>query len=407
MKNSVLIAIATTLISTIGTAYAETVITRMARQTPRALQRLTNSVPAKSTEMPVPPSEFDAAVSSARSGAGSSNRLTKIRAVLNETLKNDDWKQTCDGAAWHLLTFLRHLKHKSFDDWKALRRGNPDGIKGYPEGHSSTTSEMIKEDFREIMEVYDARCLESPRPASLTENEGATGVLLDNNVPYCTVTRVSKYHILTARHCLSRVGQERYNAFAAFLNSPTTTWKMSRMSHGTPRKIASYVRRGDKHFKDPKRRDPWDFDILEVTKGSLSGSTTPFASSDVRKGETIRVLAHNNYVRAYLHIVRGSAPQWQDAMRFDTQNSCRAELFEYRDAEHKEACLIHGCQTAPSGSGAAVLRNGKIVAVHINENGEKGCASALKYVGNRGVRKWSEFEEIRSAILDEGKPHLR
>ncbi len=401
-----LIAITTSPIFTINTTSAETVITRMARRSPSSLQRLTEGIGPGLTssvrlnqlyEIPVPPSEFDAAVSGAPN-------LADLRGLLNRGLKNDEWKKTCDGAAWHLLTFFRHLKHKSIDDWRALRRGNPEDIQGY----ESKTAGNIKEDFREIMEIYDDKCLESPTLDALTANDRATGVLLDGNVPYCTVTRVSQYHILTARHCLFRRGQERRYTITAFLDNPDRKWTMSRLSQGTDNKnIASLVQRGDRYFRNPKLRDAWDFDILEVTKGSLSGATTPFASSDAKTGETIRVLAHNNYVRAYLHIVNGSAPSWQTAMRFDTQQSCRAQLFKYSNEEHNQACLIHGCQTAPSGSGAAVLQHGKIVAVHINENGEKGCASALEFLGNRGVRKWTGFEKFRSAVLDGEKRHLQ
>ena len=250
-------------------------------------------------------------------------------------------------------------------------------------------------------------------PDLSVSHEQATGVLLDEHgVPYCTVARVSRFHILTARHCFFQSGRASFNAEAAFLNEPNRKWKVSRLNRKTaPPDIASLIQEDDRPFRNGRRYDPFDFDILELktTVKKFSGDPISFASSDVRNGQMLRVLAHNNYVRAYLHIVQGSAPAWQNAMRFDTQNSCRAELFRYRNRRnnYNQACLIHGCQTSPSGSGAAVLRNGKIVAVHVGENGIRGCASALKFVGNRGVRKWERFERIKKAILADGKRHLR
>ena len=188
MIKVILITIAATQISTIGTVYAETVITRMATLAPGAIQNLsqrigspltrsdhrTKSNPsAQFNEMPVPPSEFDAAVSVKRTGTHADSRLAETRIRLIRSLENGNWKETCDGAAWHLLMFLRHLKDKSPDDWRALRLGNPDDIKGY----NSTKPKKIKKDFREIMEVYDDKCLESPSLHRLRADE--QGVTVD------------------------------------------------------------------------------------------------------------------------------------------------------------------------------------------------------------------------------------
>ena len=413
VKLVILIAIALSLLPGSAAANGDTVISRMATHAPSDFQRIFNTSDSRLptlplqlgfTHMPVPPSEFSAAVSTARGGSGSSNQLTSVRADLNASLRNGKWKNTCDGAAWHLLVFLRHLKDKSNDDWQALRWGRPDLIEGY----NLISPDEIKDDFRTIMDVYDDKCLDSPDLDSLDSHEHSTGVLLDEGVPYCTASRVSPFHVLTARHCLFWLGYEQTKVVAAFLNAPNRTWELHRLSGETdPWSIADLVRHGDIHFQSYGTYEPMDFDILEPPDGSFSSTSVEFDTGEARTGDQVRILAHNNYVRAYLHIVRGSAPSWQDAMRYDTQSSCRVELFRYEDDDLNQACLIHGCQTAPSSSGAAVVRDGYVLGVHINENDGAGCASALKFVGNRGVRKWKEFDVVRSAILDDGARHLQ
>ena len=421
MMSAIFITLAVSLVAPRGSAAADTVVTRMATHSPADFQHIVDSIdlsivsPIDSslqillpqfglTHMPVPPSEFGAAVAATRGVSGSTIQLASIRDDLKESLKSDNWKKTCDGAAWHLLAFLRILKDKSIDDWNALRWGNPDLIRGY----KSRTPEDIKSDFRVIMDVYDDKCLESPDLSSLNRHERATGVLLDQDVPYCTATRVSPFHILTARHCLFRHGDQQRIAIASFLSAPDRTWELHRLNGDTdPWTIGDLVRTGDRYFYNYGTSDPLDFEILELHRETFTDSAISFYSGDVRTGDPVRILAHNNYVRAYLHIVNGRAPSWQHAMRFDTQISCRAELFDYEDPELEQACVIHGCQTAPSSSGAAVLYAGSAVGVHINENYAQGCASALKYVGNRGVRKWKVFDQIVSAVLDDESRHLQ
>ncbi len=347
----------------------------------------------------VPPSVHDAIASDLDQYGHVTNSTLKKIAALHVEYNNNFGKRpyavpsNCDSAAIALLNFLSELlindTDKGTNKYRSLYWDN---------GAELDKDEMDK--FDVIMKGYDQHCLLTASNY-IGIGRDRFGVLMyeylddkGNTVnigPFCTVFRLYKTVVLTAKHCVGNKldDGDRKRLYVALLSDPGERHRVVRVLRG---------KRPSENIGLDGFGDFDDFAILELDKSSSSlrkpSEGVSFGCienhcSDLRErfgkrtsdlivdvlydhGDKITIVGAHRLVYSWKRI-SPTAGAWTGMLR-SSKHSCRVLPFLNPDmksghhiaVEIKGACFEYGCQTDRAMSGAPIIhtKTGKVIGQH-------------------------------------------